>query len=330
MSKKILLGDKAYVLYGWGEDHLKNEPHMIEEATGRIPSGKQLPMLKTFLRSKGVALASLNNKNTHWCVLQAISWSDGVGEDPLPETKQIVPGNAKSLMLLDLTPVNVESIENEVRHDEVYGSEEDLINRIFSKYPNNDNLDMVALKICLIDVTNSTQLSKQKRFISLPKLAEIILSIKDIDRRIQRGDPTVVNDIARTNGKIELFSFATKFCCYHNHFSYGRDDYSICDTFVEKGLPNYAKWITSGAIKKWKKEFDYESFNDCIEKVLSDGKICIADKRRKFDHFLWWQMKKKSQNDQKLKRARKTRQGRVIDGAILKSTDSVSEKEKEL
>lgn len=47
------------------------------------------------------------------------------------------------------------------------------------------------------------------------ELSQIIASIPDIDKRIAAGDPEVVNEIARSNGKINLFDFATKYCCYH-------------------------------------------------------------------------------------------------------------------
>ena len=65
------------------------------------------------------------------------------------------------------------------------------------------------MKIGLIDITNSTNISRYKRLISVVELANIITSIPDIDNRIKAGDPEVVNTIARSNGHINLFSFAS-------------------------------------------------------------------------------------------------------------------------
>jgi hypothetical protein len=73
----------------------------------------------------------------------------------------------------------------------------------------------------------------------MDELCHIIAAIPDIDNRIRTGDPDVVKEIAKSNGKINLFSFASKYCCYHNHNLYQRDDYSILDTVLKDYLPRY-------------------------------------------------------------------------------------------
>lgn len=50
------------------------------------------------------------------------------------------------------------------------------------------DVDEVAMKICLIDVTDSTNLSRYKKYISVVDLANIIVGIKDIDNIIKQGD----------------------------------------------------------------------------------------------------------------------------------------------
>ena len=60
------------------------------------------------------------------------------------------------------------------------------------KFPLNTDPDMVAMKIGLIDITNSTHLSQHKSKISIVELANIIAAIPDVDERIKNGDPELV------------------------------------------------------------------------------------------------------------------------------------------
>lgn len=155
-------------------------------------------------------------------------------------------------------------------------------------YPKNDNVALVAMKIALIDITNSTHISQHKQKVSIADLAEIIVGIKDVDERIAKGDPEVVNEIARTNGEINLFSFASKYCCYHNHNLYERDDYAILDTVLMNTLPQYFDDIRKSDIENWRRNIDYKSYNDYITKKLDELGITTKDRRRKFDHFVWY------------------------------------------
>lgn len=131
-----------------------------------------------------------------------------------------------------------------------YGPETDLITRCLKRFPLNTDPHVVAMKVGLIDITNSTHLSQHKSKISMVELAEIIAAIPDVDDRIKNGDPEVVNIIARSNGKINLFSFASKYCCYHNSNLYGRDDFSILDTILKEYLPRYFDDVTRGQIQR--------------------------------------------------------------------------------
>ena len=190
--------------------------------------------------------------------------------------------------LESITNENLERIHGLVLKDEKYGRENDLITKIFKRFPKNDDISIVAMKISVIDVTNSTNLARYKSKISLVDLAEVIVGIKNIDERIKNGDPTVVNEIAKANGKINLFSFASKYCCYHNCNLYGRDDYSILDTVLMKTMPLYFDDITFSRIDGWRNKIDYESFNNFISKKLDENHITISNRKRKFDHFVWY------------------------------------------
>lgn len=187
-----------------------------------------------------------------------------------------------------ITNEAMEEAEALVQGTENYGPENELITRCLQKFPTNTDPDIVAMKVGLIDITNSTHLSQHKSKISMVELANIIATIPNIDARIEAGDPEVVNEIARSNGRINLFSFASKYCCYHNRNLYGRDDYSILDTVLKEYLPRYFDDITKGQIQKWQNDFDYKSYNDYITRKLDEFCITVEHRKRKFDHFVWY------------------------------------------
>lgn len=199
------------------------------------------------------------------------------------------PSNVRKEIAASLAISNetIEKVNQQVEQSDSYGREDILISSTLAKFPYNIDLEVVAMKIGLIDITNSTNIARHKKLISVVELAEIIVSISDIDERIKNGDPEVVNIIAKANGKINLFSFASKYCCYHNKNFYGRDDYSIFDSVLKNSLPQYFDDITKADIQRWQKLFDYKSYNDYITKKLDELNITIKFRKRKFDRFVW-------------------------------------------
>lgn len=180
-----------------------------------------------------------------------------------------------------------------VEKDSQYGPEQNLIRDVLCKYPYNTDILEVAMKVSVIDVTNSTQLSKYKATISLYDIAKIIVGISDFDQRVAKGDESLVEEIAhksKAKGK-NLFSFATKYCHYHNMFVYKRDDYSIYDGVVGKHLADYSlpeNTISASTPNKWRKKIDYKAFNGYIAQILDAAGITIPERRRCFDHYVWF------------------------------------------
>lgn len=177
---------------------------------------------------------------------------------------------------------------NDVLSDDKYGKEYRLIEDVLKKYPNNKTIEDVACKIAVIDFTNSTNLRQNK--INLYTLAKIITNI-DFDARVAKGDVSLVSDII-SKCPVKLYSFASKYCCYHNTFLYNRDDYSIYDSVVKKHLPEYATEKLPAS--KWRKNFNYETFNQYIGDLLDEYGITAAtepQRRRLFDHYVWYKNK---------------------------------------
>lgn len=195
--------------------------------------------------------------------------------------------------MIRLNSQNLKKYAKIVNNDEKYGKEAKLIKKVLLKYPLNKDILAVAIKIAIIDITNNTNISKHKKFVSLYDLAKHICSINNFDKRLQKGDVTLVNQIANVKGKRNFFSFATKYCCYHNYYIYKKDDYSIFDGVVIKNLPKYNEKIKSSWLKKCKENYDYNSFNEAINKTLDMNNIRIKNKKRYFDWFLWYPNKNK-------------------------------------
>lgn len=214
----------------------------------------------------------------------------------LTDTDIIIPPKKQPLSKKEYRDVTDDVITNEameeaeklVQATDNYGPENELITRCLQKFPDNTDPDVVAMKVGLIDITNSTHLSQHKSKISMVELANIITGIPDIDAKIAAGDPEVVNERARSNGKINLFSFASKYCCYHNRNLYGKDDYSILDTVLKEYLPRYFDDVTKSQIQKWQDNFNYKAYNDYITNKLDEYGITIEYRKRKFDHFVWY------------------------------------------
>lgn len=229
---------------------------------------------------KGIIVRTGNNPSYY-------SMSDG--EIKLPEkTKQPNKKDMRDVSGDVISNESIEEIEALVQATDNYGPENDLITRCLKKFPLNTDPDVVAMKIGLIDITNSTHLSQHKSKISMVELANIIAAIPDVDERIKNGDPEVVNIIARSNGKINLFSFASKYCCYHNSNLYENDDFSILDTVLKEYLPRYFDDVSKGQIQKWQDTFNYKAYNDYITRKLDELRITVENRKRKFDHFVWY------------------------------------------
>lgn len=276
--KIITINDVEYAVFAANEGTAKPQPHIIETLSGTVPEGKQLSLLKEYLKQNDIM--PIKGATTHWCidkVLRLDSSREKV-EIEKPHEQQYLP----------LTEENIEEQHKVVGASSNYGKEGLIIHDVLNAFPLHNDLNTIAMKIAVIDVTNSTHLSQYKSRLSLYDLAKVILEIPNFDDRLAEGDPELVNIIARNIGAVNMFSFASKYCTYHNVEIYGRDDYSIFDGIVKNTLPYYIQGLTTNKIDTWRRSFDYEIFNECVGKLLDENNIHIPFRRRKLDHFLWY------------------------------------------
>ena len=193
---------------------------------------------------------------------------------------------------LRFTSDMLEEMHRKVLADPGYGSDYRLIESVIRRFPENTDAELVAMKIALIDMTNSTNLSRHRQKINVRELADLIVAIPDFDIRLSQGDLSLVPIIARCNGQINLFSFASKYCTYHNVDAYARDDYAIFDSVVKENLPRYVPGLHEATLEKWRLTYDYKAYRRCIDDLLDANDIHIPFKRRKLDHFLWFTYRK--------------------------------------
>ena len=270
------------MVYGNNEKKDNLKPHIEVAETGIVPEGKQRGLLLLYLEEKGIE--PIQGATTYWCINKILKMDNLKVFDK----KIVKQKNPRQKIYLPITAENIEEQHRLVEESANYGKEGLIIREVLNAYPNHDDLNTIAMKIAVIDVTNSTHLSQYKSQLSLYDLAKVILDIPAFDVRLAAGDPELVNIIAKNVGAINMFSFASKYCTYHNVEVYHRDDYSIFEGIVKESLPNYVDGLSKHKLDVWRSEYNYVAFNECIGGLLDEYNIHIPFRRRKFDHFLWY------------------------------------------
>ena len=161
---------------------------------------------------------------------------------------------------------------------ENYSLQENALNKLFFQtYPRNTDIDDVLIKVSALNDFYSTNI------FSPFQVAKHILELK-IDGRLQMGDVTLVNDLAKVamdNGTTKNFySFATKYCSHHKPL-----DFPIYDSYVDK-LLRYFKRSDGFA------SFDNTDFKryDAFKNILIQFKIFYNLDQyslKEIDKYLW-------------------------------------------
>ena len=98
---------------------------------------------------------------------------------------------------------------------------------LFRQYPHNGELTHILLKVVAVNSLYRTNI------FALEAVARHIRSnVPDIDALVASGSPEVVNTIARISiggKKFNFFSFATKYCSWHNPEAYPIYDSRVDD-----------------------------------------------------------------------------------------------------
>lgn len=200
---------------------------------------------------------------------------------------------------------DLEKYVKKVEKDLKIGTEKRIVEEALKLFPKNENKTIVAMKIALIDLTNSTNLNRNLgKEDGLDKIANRITEI-NFDKRVKEGDLTLVRDIAKWSkeniGK-NLFSFASKYCLNHNFYCYNRDDYVIYDSIMCENLSKYitneeykeltGKKLDTNSFKMLKDNYDYEEYINIINYIINKNELSLKKVHRKLDWFIWYKYKK--------------------------------------
>lgn len=203
-------------------------------------------------------------------------------------------------MVKKITNANLNDYAKKIASHHKYGGENKLIEAALKNNPQNTDISVVAMKICLIDLTNGTNLSKNLGTNGGLYLLSKKITQSDFDKRVQKGDLLLVEELSKWTkehiGK-NLFSFISKYCLYHNVHCYDRDDYVIVDSVLRKNLGKYIteedyQEITGKTLRKNSKQMgnniDYLTYKKVIDHIIQTNNISVDKPHRKFDWFIWF------------------------------------------
>ena len=126
---------------------------------------------------------------------------------------------------------------------EGYTSQERALNKLFLELlPGNSEITDILLKASCLNDFYSTNI------FAIHSVAEHILSVKDLDKRLKSGDINLVSELEEVkigDNKRYFYSFATKYCSHHNPIAF-----PIYDSYVEKVLLYFNKVDKFSPFKK--------------------------------------------------------------------------------
>jgi len=175
------------------------------------------------------------------------------------------------------------------KEDKRYYLADQAIINLFHAFPNNEKIEDILLKISVINDLYSTNI------FATFKIAEHIRNL-NIDKYLISKDLSVVNKIATGHnihheGKedINFYSFATKYCNWHN-----QDVYPIYDQFVHKILKAYQMKDNFSNFSDTDLK-DYEQFVKTIKDFKQKYNL-TQHNMKEIDKFLWIYGKEKFSN----------------------------------
>jgi hypothetical protein len=153
---------------------------------------------------------------------------------------------------------------------------ENAIRLLVESFPDNKSYEGILLKSIVINTLYSTQIK------AIVTVAKHIFELK-VDEDIRRGLPEVVDKIAKVtiNGRQRNnYSFASKYCSFHNPAAY-----PIYDSYVSKLLVEYKKQDGFASFMSAELK-NYVRFKQILEEFLSFYHLNDVSLKH-LDNFLW-------------------------------------------
>lgn len=176
---------------------------------------------------------------------------------------------------------------------------------LFKTYPQNTDLDQVLIKVAALNTFYSTTIFHPT------ETAQHICELKDFDERVKAGDLSLVTKLAIFKVKVKskdknkdkvkdeeenskelekhIFSFASKYCSWHNP-----DAYPIYDNLVCKKLREIKDCPLGDKLEYTKKSLyqskgnsphRYKDFCEAMEEVRK--KFNLGPSMKRIDRYLW-------------------------------------------
>lgn len=176
---------------------------------------------------------------------------------------------------------------------ERYREQESALNKLFKVYPQNNNLSEVFIKVFALNTFYSTKI------FNVFAVAEHIIGVKNVDERLQKGDENLVGEIAKSGLKnkkgkeIIFYSFAIKFCFFHNS-----EKYAIYDSYVAKVLVYFQRKDKFRKQTFYQNDLrDYGKFMRILEDFKNYKRYKLKCDLKSLDLYLWQLGKDKKYED---------------------------------
>lgn len=158
-----------------------------------------------------------------------------------------------------------------------YPVQEDALNFLFEKAcPKHDDLLQIIIKVSALNDFYSTNI------FDTYSVATHIRSVRDVKERLERGDLSLVNELAcvKIGGRDRNFySFASKYCSHHKPDSYPIYDYYVATVLMYYRDKSRFFGFTREDLRK------YGTFVEVIKEFKTHYKL--DNSLREIDLFLW-------------------------------------------
>lgn len=162
--------------------------------------------------------------------------------------------------------------------EEKYDIQEKALNEIFNKtHPNNKKLKDIIVKVTLLNDFYSTSI------FDTFSIAKGISKIRDLDKRLKKGDLSLINDICECVDR-KNYSFATKYCSFHNP-----EKFAIYDRYVLNVLCYFQQKDKFSNEKITKKKLEnYKNYEILIKSINEFKKYYkLKGNLKTLDKFIW-------------------------------------------
>lgn len=154
---------------------------------------------------------------------------------------------------------------------------ESTLRELIAAYPENRKIEHVLLKVLTVNALYHARVLD----VDLHPLALHVGGIDNLDEKLQEGCPGAVDAIWKSQGtRHHYFSFATKFCSWHN-----QEAYAIYDLNMWEALRSY-KSKELGFQFKDSESKDYAGFHAIVKRFQSSYGLA-GYSLKGVDKFLW-------------------------------------------